>query len=57
MKKFNEDNGGVKISWKGFHYWLASEEENEMLTGYRHNAVTPFMFNENIPIVLSEKIA
>ena len=28
MKKYNEDNGGVKISRKGFHYRLASEEEN-----------------------------
>ena len=45
MKKFNEENGGDKVSRKGYHYRLASEEENTLLTGYRHNAVTPFMLN------------
>ena len=41
---------------KGFHYRLASEEENDNLTGFRHNSVTPYMLNIEMPIIVSERI-
>lgn len=45
MKNYYEKNIGDNISRKYFHYRLASEEENEEISGYRHNSVTPFMLN------------
>lgn len=57
MKNYYEKNIGDKISRKYFHYRLASEEENEEISGYRHNSVTPFMLNKSIPIVVSDEIS
>lgn len=39
-----------------FDFRVASEEDNARLTGYSHNAVTPFGLLEDIPIVFSKEI-
>eukprot|EP00554_Chaetoceros_debilis_P004255 CAMPEP_0194082286 /NCGR_PEP_ID=MMETSP0149-20130528/7835_1 /TAXON_ID=122233 /ORGANISM="Chaetoceros debilis, Strain MM31A-1" /LENGTH=259 /DNA_ID=CAMNT_0038764401 /DNA_START=103 /DNA_END=882 /DNA_ORIENTATION=+ len=39
-----------------FDFRVATEEDNARLTGYSHNAVTPFGMRENVPIVLSKAI-
>ena len=57
LKKFQNDNAPKKVGQKGFHYRLASDEDSYKITGYMHNAVTPFMFNDtSIPIVISQPI-
>ena len=44
LKAFQNDNCEAKAPRKGFHFRLANEDESNALSGYRHNAVTPFMF-------------
>jgi len=39
-----------------FDFRVATEEDNARLTGYSHNAVTPFGMRENVPIILSKAI-
>ena len=40
-----------------FDFRLASPADNDRLTGYTHNSVTPFgLYNGSIPIVLAESI-
>ena len=57
MKSYQNNNCEVKASRKYFHYRLASGEMNNELSGYMHNAVTPFMFKDtSIPFVLSDRI-
>lgn len=57
LKKYQNENDESKIGQKGFHYRLASDEDSYRLTGYMHNAVTPFMFNDtSLPIVISKPI-
>ncbi len=57
LKKYQNENCEENVSRKGFHYRLADEEENLRLSGYRHNAVTPFMLLENMPIIVSKEIS
>lgn len=45
MREYNKNHCTELVPRRGFHYRLAPEEENDMLTGYRHNSVTPFMLN------------
>ncbi len=45
-----------RLDPSNFDFRVASEEENARLTGYSHNAVTPFGMLENVPIVLSKAI-
>ena len=57
MKKYQNGNCTEKVSRKGFHYRLANDTANEEISGYMHNAVTPFMFkNTKIPMVVSDRI-
>ena len=39
-----------------FDFRVAGEEDNARLTGYSHNAVTPFGMLEDVPIILSKAI-
>ncbi len=39
-----------------FDFRVASAEDNARLTGYSHNAVTPFGMLEDVPIILSKEI-
>lgn len=41
-----------KLPRKRFHFQLAKEEDSARLTGYKHNAVSPFGLVEDIPIVI-----
>jgi prolyl-tRNA editing enzyme YbaK/EbsC (Cys-tRNA(Pro) deacylase) len=44
-----------RLSRKKFHFQLAPEEVNDKLTGFTHNAVTPFGMMSKIPIVLCKR--
>ena len=45
------------MSHKGFKYLLADEQDSNNLTGYIHNAVTPFFMNDDkMMIILSEDV-
>lgn len=41
-----------KLSRKKFSFQLASPEDSLRLSGYRHNAVTPFGMLANLPVVI-----
>jgi len=45
------------IARKYYHFRFSSEEESNKLTGFEHNAISPFGNKINIPIILSNKIA
>lgn len=52
-RKLNDNQLGKK----NFHFRLAPEDVTYQLTGYRHNALTPFLMNQkNIPLIISSKI-
>jgi len=40
-----------------FDFRVASEEHNSILTGFTHNAVSPFGLHEDVPMILSKAIA
>ncbi len=46
-----------RLGKKAFHFRLVPEETSFQLTGYRHNAVTPFAMTEKMPMILSDSIA
>jgi len=39
-----------------FEFRVASEHDNDRLTGFLHNAVTPFGMNERVPIIIAKAI-
>jgi prolyl-tRNA editing enzyme YbaK/EbsC (Cys-tRNA(Pro) deacylase) len=39
-----------------FDFQIASSEDNDRITGYKHNSVTPFGLKESVPIILAEAI-
>jgi prolyl-tRNA editing enzyme YbaK/EbsC (Cys-tRNA(Pro) deacylase) len=39
-----------------FDFRVASSEDNDRITGYSHNSVTPFGVKETVPIVLASEI-
>lgn len=45
-----------RLDHSKFDFRVASEEDNARLTGYSHNAVTPFGLLEHVPIVFSKEI-
>lgn len=45
-----------KIPKKRFNMRLAPEDESYRLTGFSHNAVTPFGMKSQIPVILSDAI-
>jgi prolyl-tRNA editing enzyme YbaK/EbsC (Cys-tRNA(Pro) deacylase) len=45
-----------RLDHSKFDFRVTSEEDNARLTGYSHNAVTPFGLLEDVPIVFSKKI-
>ena len=47
---------GSRIPKKHFHFRLAPEEASNRLTGFMHNAVTPFGMQTQIPVVLASAI-
>ena len=47
---------GEKIGKHHFHYRLANEEAAFDISGKGHNAVVPFLFKKQIPIILSAKV-
>lgn len=49
-------SGGAHGS-KYYNMRLASEEANDLLTGFSHNAVSPVGLKEPLPIILSHRIA
>ena len=45
----------TKLPAKAFNFRVADEKDNDRLSGFKHNAVTPFGFAEGrVPVVLSE---
>jgi len=44
-------------SKKQYNFRLCSPEDNERLTGYTHNGVTPLGTREKLPIIMSHLIA
>ena len=50
-------NESKKVGIKGFKFRMATQEDMSRLSGYKHNAVTPFfMANEDLVVVLDEHI-
>lgn len=41
-----------RLSKRKFHFQLAGESDSNKLTGYLHNAVTPFGMRSEIPVVI-----
>lgn len=56
MKDYQNSRGSQKLSRKCFHFRLADEEIAKTITGYGYNAVTPFLMQSQIPVVLSKSI-
>ena len=48
---------GKRIDSKKFDFRQASEEDNARLSGFTHNAVTPFGMLENVPVILAKAIS
>jgi len=48
---------GKRLEKSDFEFRMASEEDNDRVTGYAHNSVTPFgLMDSSVPIVLSKSI-
>ncbi len=48
----------TKLPAKAFNFRVADEADNDKLSGFKHNAVTPFGFAESrVPVVLSDAAA
>ena len=47
----------VPPSRKLFNFRLVSPEQNDLLTGYSHNGVTPLGCREKLPVIISDRIA
>ena len=48
----------TKLPAKAFNFRVADEADNDRLSGFKHNAVTPFGFAESrVPVVLSDAAA
>jgi len=48
----------TKLPAKAFNFRVADEKDNDRLSGFKHNAVTPFGFAESrVPVVLSDAAA
>lgn len=48
---------GTRLDKTDLDFRMATEDDNELVTGYAHNSVTPFgLLNEDVPIVLSKAI-
>lgn len=45
-----------RIDMSRFDFRIASSDDNDRLTGYKHNSVTPFGLLTDIPIVLTKEI-
>ena len=47
---------GKRIEPSKFDFRQASKEDNARLTGFTHNAVTPFGMMERVPVIISKAI-
>ncbi|GBG78434.1 hypothetical protein CBR_g26463 [Chara braunii] len=56
LKDFLYDLNKGKVSKKRFNMRLAQSDISQELTGFGHNAVTPFGMKTNIPVILSHEI-
>ncbi|BBN06786.1 hypothetical protein MPTK1_3g23870 [Marchantia polymorpha subsp. ruderalis] len=56
VKQFVYSLNDGKVPKKKFNLRLAPEEESNKLTGFEHNAVTPFGMVTDIPVILSDAI-
>merc|ERR1712226_1116758 len=56
IKNWQWENSEAKAPRKVFHLRAADPEMAEKLTGFSFNAVTPFLWNEKIPIVVDENL-
>ena len=43
-----------RISKKKFHFQLASDEDNDRLSGFEHNAIAPFGLRQPIPMIICD---
>lgn len=50
LRAFVHSLNDNKVPKKRFNFQLASAETSDRLTGYTHNAVTPYGMFENIPV-------
>jgi prolyl-tRNA editing enzyme YbaK/EbsC (Cys-tRNA(Pro) deacylase) len=46
----------TRLPRKNIHFRLATEADNDRISGFRHNAVSPFGMLENIPIVICKNV-
>jgi len=46
----------ARLDTSKFDFRLASEEDNARITGYTHNAVTPFGLLEKVPVIFAKAI-
>ena len=46
LKNYQNQNCENKTPRKGFNFRLAKENQSAELSGYRHNAVTPFLLKK-----------
>jgi prolyl-tRNA editing enzyme YbaK/EbsC (Cys-tRNA(Pro) deacylase) len=53
VAKLFRENNGEKISRRQVNFQYASEETSNRLTGFKHNAVSPFGMQTAIPVVVS----
>lgn len=44
-----------RLPKKRFHFQLASDADNDRLSGYKHNAVTPFALRVPLPVVICKR--
>ena len=48
---------GLRLSKTDLDFQMASSEDNDKVTGYKHNSVTPFgLLDTSVPVILSKAI-
>ena len=56
LKKYQNENCEQKTSRKMYNFRLASEIENFEVSGFRHNAVMPFLLKKNVLVVMTGRL-
>ena len=55
-KAIEVSRGLEPMGRKSYNYRLVSQEVNDQLSGYLHNAVCPLGMSEKLPVVISDKL-
>ncbi|KAL4506803.1 hypothetical protein ABPG72_001224 [Tetrahymena utriculariae] len=56
-RAIQNNNCEEKVGKSGYNLRLLNEEESNKMTGYGFNGVTPFLFNQKMPILISDKLS